>query len=84
MPWGGSGWSKSFPCDLVRFSSVWLSPAVGFTQPVCPQCGALNSPLTLENSFRLLQGLLQPSLRDPPQLDLGVLARCAAEGMGSG
>lgn len=84
MPWGGSGWSKSFPCDLVRFSSAWLSPAVGATGLVCPQWGVLSSPLTLENSFRLLQGLLQPSFRDPPQPDPGILARWAPEGVGSG
>lgn len=77
MPWGGSGWSKSFLCDLERFSSAWLSPAVGDTRLVCPQCGVLSRPLTSENSFRLLQGLLQPSLRDAPQPDLGVLTRCA-------
>lgn len=42
MPRGGSGWSKSFPCDLVRISSAWLCPAVGATRLVCPQCGVLS------------------------------------------
>lgn len=42
MPWDGSGWSKSFPCDLVRFSSAWLSPAVGATRLVCPHFGVFS------------------------------------------
>jgi len=30
MPRGGSGWSRSSPCDLVRLSGAWLSlPAPG-------------------------------------------------------
>lgn len=81
MPWGGSGWSRSSPCDLVRLSGAWLSPSwdAGTPRLACPQSGVLaappHTPLTLEDSFRLLQCLLQPFLWDSPQPDLGILTR---------
>ena len=51
----------------------------------CPQRGVLgvppHVPLTSEDSFGLPQRLLQPSLRDPPQPDLGIFTRCGQAGV---
>lgn len=74
MPRGGSGWSRSSLCDLVRASGAQLSPPVPGWGWLVPSVGSA-VPLTSEDSFRLLQRLPQPSLGDPPQPDLGVFTR---------